>query len=55
MEESITTSLEDAKLAVDIFKRALEYRPTFELAVVGERFLAMTKKERMHFLSDLAD
>ncbi len=35
-------SLEDAKFAVEIFKKALEYRPIIQEAIVGQAFLDRT-------------
>jgi hypothetical protein len=46
MEEQRTTP-EDAKLVIDILKKALDYRPAIKEGVVGQDFLALSKEARV--------
>jgi hypothetical protein len=50
MEETETqrnTSLEDAKIAIDIFRKALEYRSQISPAIVGEEYRALSNEDRL--------
>ena len=40
-------SIEEAKLAVDIFKKALEYRSFIKPAIVGHEFLSLSIQDRL--------
>jgi hypothetical protein len=46
-EEVRRTPIEDAKLAVEIFKKALEYRPLIKAAIVGDEYGALSNDERL--------
>ncbi len=46
MEEK-RISLEDALLAIEVFKKALEYRPFITRAILGKEFLALSPEERL--------
>lgn len=45
-EQSI--KLEDAKLAIEIFKKAIEHRPFIKKATLGQEFLALSNEERLN-------
>ena len=39
--------IEDAKLAIEIFKKALGYRPNIKKGVLGQDFWALSSEERL--------
>ena len=41
-------NLEDAFLAVEVIRKALEFRPYIREAVLGEKFLALSREERLN-------
>jgi hypothetical protein len=41
-------SVEDALLVIDIFKKAVGYRPFIKKAILGQEFLALSKEERLN-------
>src|SRR2546430_1388379 len=47
MEEQ-SIKLEDAKLAIEIFKKAIEHRPFIKKATLGQEFLALSNEERLN-------
>lgn len=46
-EDPKSTSLEDAKIMIEIFKKALEFRPQIKKAVLGKDFEALSKRDRL--------
>jgi hypothetical protein len=46
-EEVRSTPIEDAKLAIEIFKKSLEYRPLITPAIVGDDYRALSNDERL--------
>src|SRR5947199_2249756 len=47
MEEQ-SINLEDAKLAIEIFKQVIEHRPFIKKATLGQEFLALSNEERLN-------
>ena len=47
LDEERSTPIEDAKLAVEIFKKSLEYRPLIKPAIVGDEYKALSNDERV--------
>jgi hypothetical protein len=47
IDTSRMTSIEDAQLAVEIFKKALEYRPQIKPAIVGDEYRALSNEDRL--------
>lgn len=46
-EEIRSTPIEDAKLAIEIFKKSLEYRPLIRPAIVGDEYRALPNDEQL--------
>lgn len=46
--EGQSISVEDALLVIDIFKKALGFRPFIKKAILGQEFLELSKEERLN-------